>query len=393
MAKAFSEDEWNKIFALLKSSGQSKYGLPARRRDSVVIGSFNIRKLGAKAKRSEQSWRFLGEACKQFDLLAIQEVQDDLEGLKYLQEDLLGGRYGLVASDITGSYPGQRPAPERLAFLFRWDRVQRTEIASDITYDRSKVLGTLYGDRMEFWQSFDAHTQRLAEFAAGARKTKPTLKLPKFLTFIRQPLCVSFKVGGGDGVEPYEFLAVSAHLLYGTNAIEREWEFNALVSWMVDRAKQVKKIYHKNLILLGDLNLNFEETDERREVIESYLKSLNGGGLTGTGTEINFPFLDTHPGQSDPYRTNARLSQTYDQVGLLSHDQRLPKHSANQRAGKEGANGYDYGVFNFASLFADALGLKPIPEMAKRTRTSFFRKFEHDVSDHMPLWIRLPKPS
>jgi endonuclease/exonuclease/phosphatase family metal-dependent hydrolase len=404
MARSFNRDEWEKIHRLLDERGE-ELGLPMRREGSVVLGSFNIRKLGARRKKSGGTWRMLGAIAERFDLLAIQEVQDDLGGLKHIHRELLGDRYGLVASDITGSYPGARPAPERLAFLFRWDRVRRTEIASDITYDRSRVFETLYDSRFDFLQSCDTYTHKLAEWETirRTRKRKPTrpkLHLNRFLTFIRQPLCVSFEVRGealGGSSEkdapPYEFLAVNAHLLYGTDPLERQLEFEALIAWMVDRARQVDRLYHKNLVLLGDLNLDFEAVDKRRVEIEAFLKSLNSEQLTGTGAEVNFPFLDVHPGSSEVFRTNARLSQTYDQVALLSHDPRLPMSDVNPLAGQTGPDGYDYGVFNFVELFREALELPPVAEMSSAEKKDFFSKFEHDFTDHMPIWIRLPKPA
>jgi len=390
MAEPFSPTEWEAILRLVGERGE-EFGLPPRRSGSVVLGSFNIRRLGKPDNRSAGAWRLLQTICQRFDLLSIQEVQDNLDGLKELRR-LAGEKYGLVASDITGSFPGDKPPPERLAFLFRWDVVARTEIASDITYDRSKVLSTLYGKRLRFWRSFDLHTGRLAEFVAGRRRTKPRIRLPDFLTFIRQPLCVSFAVQGEKGAEPYEFLAVNAHLLFGTKS-EREAEFRALIAWLVHRAERVKNLYYKNFILLGDLNLNFEGVvDRRRQEIEDFLKSLNQGSLEGAGTAINFPFLDAHPGREGVFRTNARLNQTYDQIAVLRHDPRLPRPGDNEKAGEMGPDGFDYGVFNYVDLFREALGIRPLDAMDQEEKAHFFSRFEHDVSDHMPIWLRLPRP-
>ena len=390
MADPFSPTEWQAIHDLLDQRGED-FGLPARRDGSVVLGSFNIRRLGKLANRSVGAWRLFETIAKRFDLLSIQEVQDNLNGLRELRRRA-GEKYGLVASDITGSFPGDKPPPERLAFLFRWDVVSRTEIASDITYDRSKLLATLYGQRIRFWRSFDLHTSRLAEFEAGKRRSKPSIRLPNFLTFIRQPLCVSFRIQGENGAQPYEFLAVNAHLLYGTKS-EREGEFRALIAWLTGRAERVENLYYKNFILLGDLNLNFEgETSRRRLEIEEFLKSLNKNCLVCGGTAINFPFLDPYPGRTEVFRTNARLNQTYDQIAILRHDPRLPRPGDNDRAGQTGPDGYDYGVFNFVELFRQALGLAPISDLNRKEKRRFFARFEHDVSDHMPIWIRLPRP-
>ena len=58
MASHFTNSQWKNINTLLDQSS-TNYSLPERRKDSVVIGSFNIRKLGTVDKRTHQSWSFL----------------------------------------------------------------------------------------------------------------------------------------------------------------------------------------------------------------------------------------------------------------------------------------------------------------------------------------------
>ena len=50
-SKKFTASEWKKIFDLAEDSAE-EFGLPARRSKSVVLGTFNIRKLGEVKKRS-----------------------------------------------------------------------------------------------------------------------------------------------------------------------------------------------------------------------------------------------------------------------------------------------------------------------------------------------------
>jgi hypothetical protein len=55
--------------------------------------------------------------------------------------------------------------------------------------------------------------------------------------------------------------------------------------------------------------------------------------------------------------------------------------------------GPDYGVFKFTDLFHKALGVTTsIKNMSSIQKKNFFARFEHKVSDHMPLWFRLPLP-
>lgn len=412
MAK-FTDSQWTSVFDLLETDGV-RFGLPERRDDSVVLASFNIRKIGKVKNRSKQSWEFLKAFCSRCDLLAIQEVLDNLEGLNYLK-GLLGDGYGMVASDTTGKVPGGSGMAERLAFLFNWSLVNRTEIASDITYDRSVVMDTLFDKRDDFTQAFVDHQSVLDkwenDYAAKIQNwnnagqpgkkpkkpSKPAMVLPHFVTFIRTPLCVSFRIPGFEGAVPYEFLAVNAHLLYGDKTKqkeEREMEFLALMEWLIGRAKQMENLYHKNLILLGDLNLDFEKTDQRRDFINAKIKDINKTKLKSKkAAQVNFPFLDVHSASStsDVFRTNARMDQTYDQIALFIRDKRLPNHNSNDTAGNVPGE-FDYGMFNFVELFAEAIHGAAFKTLSKSNQKNLIKKFEYDVSDHMPIWIRLVRP-
>jgi len=144
----FSNQEWQKISTLFNQSAET-FGLPLRRQNSVVIGTFNIRKLGTVEKRTPQSWELLKNIITRFDLIAIQEIMDDLSGLENLLS-LLGNNYGMVVSDVTGAKPGARGNAERLGFLFNWKKIERTALASDITFDRSEITQNLYTNRTAF---------------------------------------------------------------------------------------------------------------------------------------------------------------------------------------------------------------------------------------------------
>ena len=65
---------------------------------------------------------------------------------------------------------------------------------------------------------------------------------------------------------------------------------------------------------------------------------------------------------------------------------RAARHDANDGAGLNGGDAFDYSVSAFADLFAKALHDAPsFAEMPRRG--TFVRRFEHD-----PIWLRLPPP-
>lgn len=400
----FSAMEWNTIN---QSGPLELFGLPERRSKSVVIGTFNIRKLGSVKSRSSQAWSFLVRICERFDLLAIQEVMDSLEGLRYLHQ-CLGKDYGLVVSDVTGGIfnpgdviRGKRGNNERLAFLFNWKRIRRTELASDISYDRTDIVSNLFKKRAQYANTWEKHHHNVGKWeekceqaqASGKRKPKkPPIELPAFLTFIRQPHCASFEVVSQAEATPFRFLCVNAHLLYGTNTDERRWEFEALIDWLTIRAKNAANMYYPNIVLLGDCNLEFETFSWTRDEINARLKKLNSEALKSKkAAKVNFPLLTPHPVHGE-LRTSARLKQTYDQIGIFAHDNNWPLSDANRAAGQNGPDSYDYGVFKFTDLFSQVLHGKRFAELTKSKSDQIIKQCEYDVSDHMPAWFRLPVP-
>jgi len=286
-AKAFTHSEWKKIRERLEAD-PGRYGLPERVYGSVLLGSFNIRKLGSDTRRNNDTWKFLADVCRRFDLLAVQEIMDDLSGLRKLQ-GLMGPEFGMIVSDKTGAFPGEPGVGERLGYVFNRSIVRRTEIATDISYDRSKVLNTLgrYNDEIHeamapYAKKLDDYLRKLDEYNAGNRRTKPKrpkfkVKMPTFITFIRTPFCVSFE------------------------------------------------------------------------------------------------------------------DETFDQIGLFCRDQRMPTYLDNETMGQD-PHGPDYGVFDFANLFSDALNNQSLDRLSPDKKGEFLARFEHKVSDHMTLWLRLPLP-
>lgn len=410
MAK-FNKQEWKLIRDKLNADPQ-RYGLPTRVYGSAVVGSANIRKLGAQSKRDADTWQFFADVFRHFDLLAVQEVLEDMGGLKHLK-NLMGDDFGLVASDTTGSFPNEDGLSERLAFIFNWTVVNRKEMVTDVTYDRSKVLQILgenaasigvavnkASQDKKYLKQLDAYNKKLAQFQAngGREPQKPTLplKMPVFLSFIRTPFAVMFEIHGHPGAERYTFMAINAHLYYGNYIDDRRQEFDALMAWIMGRVSEKEADQSFNIVLLGDLNLDFDQPENDRPRILKLIENLNKKG----GKEVNvyFPFLDKHPQRPDQQlqvekgilTSNARLSETFDQIGIFSRDPRL-KQFNNQDAGKHEC-GPDFGVFDFVNLFSEALLGKRFDKLPKNQAAEFVKRFEHSVSDHMPLWYRIPLP-
>jgi endonuclease/exonuclease/phosphatase family metal-dependent hydrolase len=328
--------------------------------------------------------------CKQYDLIAIQEVQDNLEGLQKLMDEL-GPDFGMTVSDKTGAYPGKGSTGERLAFIFRWAVVQRCEVVSDISYDRTEMLERLHDNMEPITDALSTYHSKLDDYNNGIRKSKPFLKMPAFLTFIRTPYIVSFKIVGKLGTTPYKFMAVNAHLFFGHYIDDRRQEFNALLEWLIARVKENDRAYYPNFILLGDLNLDFDNPENDYDRIEKYMKAFNNNA--GDKVNVNFPLITVHKGDTEVIRTNARGTQTFDQIGLFFRDSGLPTYDLNATMDDTiNPRGPDYGIFNFRNLFSNALKKKDFSKLTSSEQIEFVKRFHFEVSDHMPLWLRLPLP-
>ncbi|MCH7930398.1 MAG: endonuclease/exonuclease/phosphatase [Proteobacteria bacterium] len=396
MANRFTDTQWNSIEQTLLEAPE-KFGMPeGGREESVVFASFNIRKLG-KAKGRERELNFMARFCARCDLVAIQEVQDELSGLRYLKDRVdervsSAGEFGLIVSDITGRVPGESGMAERLAFLYRRSRVNRTEMASDLTVDRTGVIEHFDENQETIIAAWRKFHEGMKRFEDGDRKGKPTFRLPAFITFTRTPHVTAFEVPGADG-KVLAFIAVNAHLIYGSQK-ERDAEFRALVEWMTNRLVREERMVAPNFVLLGDLNLNFDQPRKDHARIAKFIRNLNAEVFkSAEARRIYFPFIDPHPATGRPLRSTARQTQTFDQIAFLrgKREAWLPNDRWRASVGS-GPDAFDYGVFNFTDLFATALKGGKYLGLSKADRDDLNPHFQHSVSDHMPIWVRIPRP-
>jgi endonuclease/exonuclease/phosphatase family metal-dependent hydrolase len=398
MAGRFTPTQWDDIEAELAANPQ-RYAMPdGPREESMLFASFNIRKLGSIRNR-QRELAFLAKFCARCDLVAIQEIQDSLDGLLRLKELVdervsSAGEFELLVSDITGEVPGESGMAERLAFLYRKSRVRRMDVTSDLAIDRTGVIKNFSEHESEITQAWGSFHQKLQDFKDGKRKTKPTFSLPAFLTFTRTPYVAAFEVPAARNADPLRFIAVNAHLLYGKPR-ERKEEFKALVRWMTMRLTREKRMIAPNFVLLGDLNLDFDKPLKDRVEIANYIKGLNKEAFKSADVRrIYFPFIEKHPVTGKEIRTNARHNQTYDQIAFFrgASEKQLPNDRWRDSFDSSDPDGFDFGVFNFADLFARVIMGKAYLGLSKAQRQALGKHFEHSVSDHMPIWVRLPRP-
>lgn len=193
--------------------------VPTRKSGRLLIASWNIARLGANERR-EDDYKLLAAMIGWFELVALQEVRDNLAGLRAIQAKL--PRYfRALFSDTAGNN-------ERMAFLYDSRKVSPLEEIGEIGFsprELAAVRASSVGSRFE---SFD-RTPHLAAFEA----------------------------------ESARFLLANVHLYYGsaTALQKRAAEAFAVASW-AERRQGEKHTYTKNVLALGDFNLPRADPDD-----------------------------------------------------------------------------------------------------------------------------------
>jgi endonuclease/exonuclease/phosphatase family metal-dependent hydrolase len=199
--------------------------IPPRMVDrNLLIATWNLREFGDLTKRWESApgdspkrnlrdVSLIAEIVRQFDLVAIQEVQGNLRSLRYLMK-ALGPTWGFLLTDTSsGDFSGN----ERLAFVFDTQRVKASGLAGELVIPREVLEGAGPGDLTR--------------------------------QFARPPYAVSFQTASTT------FVLITLHVLWGSKPADRIPELRAIAKWLATWAKRESEWGH-NLICLGDFNID-----------------------------------------------------------------------------------------------------------------------------------------
>ncbi len=201
--------------------------IPTRNlRDSLLLASWNIRDFDTKAYgyRGDEPLHYIAEIISHFDLVAVQEVNRDLQALKKVVK-LLGGDWKYIFTDTTEGNAGN---DERLAFLYDSRKVRFAGLAGEIVIPPLKVDGD----------------------------TVPSAQI------VRTPYLAGFRAGWTD------FILTTVHILYGSSSSTdpvRKAEIISLAKFLANRAND-KKSWSRNIVMLGDFNI-FQRNDEVYEAL------------------------------------------------------------------------------------------------------------------------------
>ena len=188
--------------------------IPRKSRDRLLVATWNIANLGVQ-DRLDSDYALIAEMIGWFDLVAVQEVNDDLRGIETIHAKL-PARYDLLFSDASGNQ-------ERQAFLFDTRKVSRL-----------KEVG------------------RLSIPPSDLSKIKLPGTTTAFPGFDRGPYLASFESG------LFRFSLLNVHLFFGSPAVadvDRRTLETFAVAWWADRKHRDLRSYVPEIVPLGDFNL------------------------------------------------------------------------------------------------------------------------------------------
>ena len=193
--------------------------IPKKAKTRLLIATWNIANLGLQ-KRRKKDYRIIAELISWFDLVAVQEVNDNLKGLNdiisQLKNHYPGNDYQVVFSDKAGNN-------ERTAFIYDVKKVDLLELVGEV---------------------------------AIPPKDHGHIKLPNmnraFTGFDRNPYIAAFRSGN------FKFTLVNVHLYYGKDKAadrdRRSLETYAVGRW-ADLRRNSKYAFTPHVIALGDFNM------------------------------------------------------------------------------------------------------------------------------------------
>ena len=301
--------------------------------ETLLLATWNIREFSDN--RRTESLHFIAEIVSRFDLIAVQEIARQLDGLERLMY-LLGPTWDYIVTDSTEGTAG---GGERMAFIYDKNKVSFKNMASEIVLTKNN-------------QVF------------------------KELQFARTPFCVAFQAGW------FKFNIATVHIYYGKATdkqieAQRLEEIKKAVEFLSKRAKEESLSY----ILLGDFNIPNCKTD--------YMGALESKNFFVPDAIKEHPSNISKSKHYDQIAFNIKLEPS-----MNIFDKKNQKAGAFDFT-ESVYRAEDLDIYK-KYFTANALMTKDSKTKQMREKTekeieqyymSKYRTFE--MSDHLPLWVEL----
>ncbi|UPW18649.1 endonuclease/exonuclease/phosphatase family protein [Agarivorans sp. TSD2052] len=198
----------------------NKVNFPSKKTsESLILGSWNIRNFDDDrfnyGPRQPESFYYLAEIISRFDVIAVQEICQNLTPLDQLMS-LLGQQYRYILTDVTHSGLGGNK--ERLGFIYDKNKVNFKGVAGELVLPEKLLISEVDSKKRQF---------------------------------SRTPFGAQFQSGW------FKFLFSTVHIYFGSNATNssqyarRVKEIEAVAKYLAKDAK----VSDLNQILVGDFNI------------------------------------------------------------------------------------------------------------------------------------------
>lgn len=327
-----AEDRRRAIAGLARLRDGLQAALPRKTLDStMLLATWNIRELDSPkyGLRSDEAYLYLAETISRFDVIAVQEVRDDLEGLNRLTA-ALGRRWRWIVTDVTEGTLGNG---ERMAFLYDSRTVEFTGLASELV---------------------------LPALPSG----KPVAQVA------RTPFAAGFRAGWSN------FQLASVHIVYGSDRAEdpRRVEEIGEVAAALAKRSQDPHTWPRTLVLLGDFNI-FARQDKTMDALTAQgwmvpdeLQRIPGSNVP-KDKHYDQIALRADPAQRQHFQTTGKAG-VFDAFEHVLRDEDEEQYAAAMGpAYRKAADGHG----------RTAAG-----------RHQYFRDWRtYQMSDHLPMWIEI----
>jgi endonuclease/exonuclease/phosphatase family metal-dependent hydrolase len=247
--------------------------VPESAADRLLVATWNVANFGRRGQeRRDKDYRLIAEIIGWFDLVAVQEVADNLSAL-FAVRDLLPDNRRLLISDTAGN-------DERTAFIYDSDKVEQREVVGRLSIPPSQLRYVKLEGVDEAFQGFD-----------------------------RSPYLTAFRAGS------FGPLMASVHLFYGSDKepdlSRRALEAFAIARW-ADLQHQDPNAYTPDIIAVGDYNLPqvdpgdpiYKALTSRGLVLPEHSTTVGGSSLGGAmhyDQLALFPTQTKQPTRVEPF--------------------------------------------------------------------------------------------
>jgi exonuclease III len=322
----------------LKDAMEGSEGIPVKSDDMLLLATWNIREFDSAAygERGAEPLYYIAEILSHFDLIAIQEVREDLKALENVRKKM-GGWWKYIATDVTEGTQGNR---ERMAFLYDCRKVRFGNVAGEVVIPpvekKSKGKKTTYNPSKQLF---------------------------------RTPFLCGFKSGWA------RFMLCTVHILFGKdkrNDPNRIEEIKQIADFLAKRSEE-ETTWSKNIILIGDFNI-YDPNDITMKQI------LDAG------------FIVPKELQKVPHTNTGSKNRHYDQIAFR------PRTKILKDTGKAGVFDFFNIVYRnedeekYIETMGDAyFKTSKGKKRNKAQKTNYYKTYwrTHQMSDHLPMWIQL----